>query len=74
DSASRKQFQKMLAHRVADTALQDYYAQRRGGYTSAIPDWCYKVEERVRKVLHEGSKACSRCKLRDLPPCCATED
>jgi hypothetical protein len=37
------------AARVGDTCLRNYYTAR--GYQAAIPDWCYKVEARVRSVL-----------------------
>ena len=66
----------MAGRIVGKTCLKDYYQRRKGGHTAAIPDWCYKVRERVKKVFDTGSKACNRCKLRHLPPCadCAAED
>lgn len=69
DKASQKQLEDLLEKTVAATCLHDYYATRRGGFSTAIPGWCFRVEERVRTVLNTGSKACGRCKLRDLRPC-----
>lgn len=89
DKASREHFHSLSRQRSADTCLADYYAKRKGGFTVAIPDWCYKVEQRIRQVLGVdggqsmgetlkraaemregmGSPACTRCKLRHLPPC-----
>jgi DNA-directed RNA polymerase specialized sigma24 family protein len=41
---------KRLHHRiVGTTCLRDYYTAR--GFGMAIPDWCDKVEKRVRAVL-----------------------
>ena len=51
DRASSKHFADMLQRVVAATCLSDYYARRKGGYTTAIPDWCDKVERRLRQVL-----------------------
>ena len=51
DSASLKQQSVIIERRVKETCLQDYYERRKGGFKSAIPDWCYKLEERVRKIL-----------------------
>jgi DNA-directed RNA polymerase specialized sigma24 family protein len=51
DKASRDQFATVAARRAGDTCLGDYYADRKGGFTAAIPDWCYKVEKRVRQLL-----------------------
>ena len=69
DKASLDQHQPMAGRVVGKTCLKDYYQRRKGGHTAAIPDWCYKVEDRVRRVLDLGPKACSRCKLRHLSPC-----
>lgn len=60
DAASCKQFGKILRVVVGETCLGDYYADRRGGYTTAISDWCDKVERRLRRVLgieEAGSEA-----------------
>ena len=51
DKASREHFGKLGRHLSGDTCLADYYAERKGGFTAAIPDWSYKVEKRVRQVL-----------------------
>lgn len=69
DKASLDQHRPLADRVVAKTCLKDYYQRRKGGHTAAIPDWCYKVEGRVRRVLELGPKACSRCKLRHLQPC-----
>ena len=91
DKASLVHFAGLAGMTAEQTCLEDYYSQRKGGYTAAIPDWCYKVERRVREVLGLGEMmpesqilghldptsgedpiregACSRCKLRRVPPC-----
>lgn len=51
DKASREHFGKLGRRLAGDTCLADYYAERKGGFTTAIPDWCYKVEKRVRHML-----------------------
>jgi hypothetical protein len=74
-------------------SLRDFYTRR--GFSCAIPDWCSKVEHRVRASLgleetgrlddalasmasrlDEGPiepAGCSHCKLRNAPPCGATQ-
>ena len=42
-----------LSQRVKQTALRDYYGRRSA--SQAIPDWCYKLEQRVRRAIGEQS-------------------
>lgn len=71
DQASAKQFPApgALDKQVGGTRLKNYYSDRGPSYS--IPDWCYKVEQRIRHLRGEPDKekACIRCKLRHLPPC-----
>jgi DNA-directed RNA polymerase specialized sigma24 family protein len=54
---------------VGRTCLNEYCAEFSGGYEAAIPDWSDKVKTATRNALNNGTDACPRCKLRDMPPC-----
>lgn len=71
DRASREYYTKNLDQdgAVADVPFGEYYRHHRKGHTTAIPDWCDKVKKRVQRALEKGPDACSRCSLRQLPPC-----
>ncbi len=69
DSRLMKYLAKILNIQAAETNLADYYAEFAGGYSTAVPDWCYKVERRIRTVLSGKGDSCRRCKLKNLPPC-----
>jgi hypothetical protein len=51
DNASKTQFEKLLSKKTGETCLNNYYAGHKGSFTAAIPDWCYKVEKRIRTIL-----------------------
>ena len=51
DNASKTRFEKLLSEKAGKTCLNNYYADHKSGFTAAIPDWCYKVEKRIRAIL-----------------------
>ena len=51
DNVSKTRFEKLLSRKTGKTCLNNYYADHKGGFTVAIPDWCYKVEKRIRAIL-----------------------
>lgn len=56
DPTSREHFHALGARQSGETNLADYCAEHKGGFTAAIPDWCYKVEKRVRQILGVGDE------------------
>ena len=81
DHVSAKQFGYLSGRKVGETCMNEYYGQK--SFTTAIPDWCYRVQNRVRSLLvfqnnnlmnvpgenQERPGMCRRCKLRQTPPC-----
>jgi len=51
DDVSKIRFEKLLSKKAGKTCLKNYYADHKDGFTAAIPDWCYKVEKRIRTIL-----------------------
>jgi DNA-directed RNA polymerase specialized sigma24 family protein len=51
DNVSKTRFEKLLSQKAGKTCLNNYYADHKDGFTAAIPDWCYKVEKRIRTIL-----------------------
>jgi hypothetical protein len=47
DHASNNQFAPFLNSMVAETFFKQYWENHRSGFISAVPDWCYKVKQRL---------------------------
>ena len=83
DAHSRAIFGHILDRRVGETTLESYYTAGEGGFTTAIPDWCNRVEKRVRSLIglelppqpNSGEQeflpqvaGCRRCKMLTACP------
>ena len=51
DNASKAQFTYMEKKLVGETTLSDYWEKHKNGFTTAVPDWCYKVKVRIQRIL-----------------------
>jgi RNA polymerase sigma factor (sigma-70 family) len=50
---TRDTYQHLLARKVGETTLQEYYTGKRKGYADEVADWCSKVRSRVWSVVAE---------------------
>jgi len=51
DGASLAQFEDFCDEVASKTRLEQYWSKNRDGFTSAIPDWCYKIKMRMQKLI-----------------------
>ncbi|HAB15011.1 MAG TPA: hypothetical protein DCE44_01035, partial [Verrucomicrobiales bacterium] len=49
-----ERYRHLLDRLVGETSLDDYWAVYEGGFVKAVPDWCNRMQARIRALLGVG--------------------
>jgi len=66
DRASRDRFAHIGAQKTGATTLCDFWEKHKNGFTSAVPDWCYKVRMRIQRSMKVPRDASETDMLKKL--------